>query len=47
LDVEHVDDRRLCCGTPPGIPDAFPSVCLAYKYIVASSTRTSWCQHVM
>jgi hypothetical protein len=19
LDVEHVDDRRLCCGTPPGI----------------------------
>lgn len=18
LDVEHVDDRRLCCGTPPG-----------------------------
>ena len=30
LDVEHVDDRRLCCGTPPGMPDAFPSVCLAY-----------------
>lgn len=20
LDVEHIDDRRLCCGTPPGIP---------------------------
>ena len=18
LDVEHIDDRRLCCGTPPG-----------------------------
>lgn len=20
LDVEHIDDRRLCCGTPPGKP---------------------------
>ena len=20
LDVEHIDDRRLCCGTPPGQP---------------------------
>lgn len=19
LDVEHIDDRRLCCGTPPGM----------------------------
>ncbi|KAL0353654.1 UNVERIFIED_CONTAM: putative beta-1,3-galactosyltransferase 4 [Sesamum angustifolium] len=19
LDVEHIDDRRLCCGTPPGV----------------------------
>jgi hypothetical protein len=19
LDVEHVDDRRMCCGTPPGM----------------------------
>ncbi|CAD6335814.1 unnamed protein product [Miscanthus lutarioriparius] len=19
LDVEHIDDRRLCCGTPPGL----------------------------
>jgi len=18
LDAEHIDDRRLCCGTPPG-----------------------------
>lgn len=18
LDVDHIDDRRLCCGTPPG-----------------------------
>lgn len=18
LDVQHIDDRRLCCGTPPG-----------------------------
>lgn len=20
LDVEHIDDKRLCCGTPPGKP---------------------------
>lgn len=19
LDVEHIDDRRICCGSPPGI----------------------------
>lgn len=19
LDVDHVDDRRMCCGTPPGM----------------------------
>lgn len=25
-----VDDRRLCCSKPPGIPDAFVLVCLAY-----------------
>ena len=24
LDVEHIDDRRLCCGTPPG---EFLSLC--------------------
>lgn len=25
LDVEHIDDRRLCCGTPPGkvFPNSF------------------------
>ncbi|KAG6393750.1 hypothetical protein SASPL_144319 [Salvia splendens] len=26
LDVEHIDDRRLCCGTPPGI--LFPHIAL-------------------
>lgn len=28
LDVEHIDDRRLCCGTPPGelpLPHVFNS----------------------
>ena len=26
LDVEHIDDRRLCCGTPPGMIHYFPSI---------------------
>lgn len=25
LDVEQVDDRRLCCGTPPGNLKIFDS----------------------
>ena len=20
LEVEHIDDRNMCCGTPPGMP---------------------------
>lgn len=29
LDVEHIDDRRLCCGTPPGnvFPQFFLTTC--------------------
>lgn len=31
LDVEHIDDRRLCCGTPPGniILDLFSDLSLS------------------
>ena len=45
LDVEHVDDRRLCCGTPPGTPDASPSV-LAYLFPLPESVGviSMWCQ---
>jgi len=44
LDVEHVDDRRLCCGTPPGTPDASPSV-LAYLFPLPESVGVCmWCQ---
>lgn len=28
LDVEHVDDKRLCCGTPPGKCEIVSLVCL-------------------
>lgn len=29
LDVEHIDDRRLCCGTPPG-------KCTSHQYHVTN-----------
>lgn len=30
LDVQHIDDRRLCCGTPPG------KSCLIQNYYVGN-----------
>lgn len=32
LDVEHIDDRRLCCGTPPGKVSNFAMVDPFQKY---------------
>jgi hypothetical protein len=43
LDIEHVDDRRRCCGTPPGMVDAFP-------FFGADSLalpEIGWCTRVM
>jgi hypothetical protein len=30
LDVEHVDDKRLCCGTPPGKCEIASLTCLLF-----------------
>jgi len=32
LDVEHVDDRRLCCGTPPGNLKFYFSVLFTFPF---------------
>lgn len=40
LDVEHIDDRRLCCGTPPGKVLNLP--CNMFKSsLVAVSSKNS------
>ncbi|RWV94711.1 hypothetical protein GW17_00042725, partial [Ensete ventricosum] len=30
VDVEHIDDRRLCCGTPPVVASCYMNVPLTY-----------------
>lgn len=39
LDVEHVDDRRLCCGTPPG---KFETL-LFFCFLAVTLTTTAIC----
>lgn len=39
LDVEHIDDRRLCCGTPPG--EVFIFVLNYIVYLSANDRNTS------
>jgi hypothetical protein len=33
LDVEHVDDRRLCCGTPPGNLKFYFAVLFTFPFL--------------
>jgi len=39
LDAEHIDDRRLCCGTPPG---KFLSIRLSDSFYIYARGVIAW-----